>query len=726
MNKLKLSIALLAVSLMGQSANGQTTDTLSDKTVLQNITIRALSNSAKAPFTKTNFTAENIEAINAAVDLPILLQSTSNVVANSDAGAGTGYTGMRLRGSDLTRINVTINGVPVNDAESHTTYFVDIPDLASSAKSITIQRGVGGSSNGPSAFGGSMQINTIDMPEKRGINFNNVYGSFNTFRNTLKINSGRIGKHFFANAKISRISSDGYIKNSASALRGGQLTLAYKPNTNTEIIANYINGYEKTGQSWNGVPQEKLLNDRTYNELGILPDSSYYTKQTDNYGQNYLQLIINKRFNNNWKMNLTPYLTLGKGYYQEYRPGESLNTYGFADYIAGADTFSSVDLYRQLWLDNANAGVLANAVYENTKHTSTIGFNASNYNGKHFGNVLSATYQIPDNYQWYNLESNKQEISAYAKTEYHASNKILLYADAQVRSLVHNINGFRKNPSLIQKNSFTFFNPKFGISYLPTKNKMVYASFAIANKEPNRDDFENSTAPLPEKLYNTELGYNTYHAKGNFKANVYHMAYKNQLILKGAINDVGQYTRTNVPDSYRLGLELEAGIPIKKFMELQGNISFSRNKIKAFYNYTDDYDNGGVQIDTFLNTSIAFSPSIVSAIGINLYPLVNLVHNKNLSILLQNKYVGKQYLDNTQNDTKAISAFNVVDITASYKAAARSKYVATIKLGIQNALNNLYENNGYTYQYIYGGMQQFNYYFPQAGRRYWIGLDIGL
>jgi iron complex outermembrane recepter protein len=725
MSVIKKSLCIGVICILLNNAFAQKTDSIKTREI-GNVTITALTNSAKAPFTKTVYNATNLQTNNAAVDLPILLQNASNVVANSDAGTGTGYTGLRLRGSDLTRINVTLNGVPVNDAESQNTYFTDIPDLASSAQGITIQRGVGSSTNGAAAFGGSININTIQLPKKFGITFSNTYGTFNTWRNTVKINSGIIGNKVNMALRLSRITSNGYITNSKSKLRGGQFTFGYAINPKSEIIFNYINGYEKTGQAWSGVPQDSLKTNRTYNELGIKEDGTYYANQTDNYGQNYFQLIFNKKVNSDWKLNVTPYVTLGKGYYEEYKQAQNFSSYGLPDIINGIDTITSASMVRQLWLNNKNIGTIASAIYTQPKYTLSIGSNASMYLGKHYGEVIAASLPLPSNYRWYDLTSNKKEVSTFAKMEYNLNRKLFLFGDVQARAVNYIINGFRNAPTLKQHPKYIFFNPKVGASYAINAKEFAYASLAIANKEPNRDDLENNVLPKAERLINTEIGYSRNIKNGIYKINFYHMLYKNQLVLTGKINDVGAYTRTNVSNSYRAGVELEGVQNITAYLLLQGNIALSENKIRNYVNYIDDYDAGVQQMQTYNKTDIAFSPKMVSALSANIRPLYWYKHNWKFNLLLQHKYVSKQFLDNTSDMNKVIPAFSFTDATFSYSAKPSEKTNAVIKFGVNNVWNNLYQNNGYTYSYVAGGLQTFNYYFPQAGRRYWLGVDISL
>lgn len=674
-----------------------------------------------------------IKRLNQGQDIPFLLNSISSVVTSSDAGTGTGYTGIRIRGTDLTRINVTLNGVPVNDPESQATYFVNTPDLLSSSQNIEVSKGVGISKNGVGNFGAGISINNLDVnQEKPALSYSTDYGSFQTFRNTLKVSSGLINEKFVATMRASTINSDGYIDRSSSALRALQFSGKYIVSPSTQLVFNYMKGHEKTGQAWNGVPQDSLQTNRTYNELGMRSDGTFYPNQTDNYGQDYYQLFADHKLSNKFSIGTTLFYTRGKGYYEEYKTSQSFSDYGLSDFIAGTDTFSSTDLIRQLWLDNHFYGGRAYLNYSSKQVDAGLYLNFNQYDGKHYGDVKWAQYGIADNHRWYNLTAYKTDINLYGMVDYRILPNLSLFADLQYRRVDYTLNGFRRNPGIFHDLQFDFFNPKIKITY---KNNQHLISLlgGIAQKEPNRDDIEAgvSSLPRPEKLYNAELNY-IFNIKNNFAfyATGFLMYYRDQLVLTGKINDVGAYTRTNIPESYRIGLELEAQwkSPNKHF-EFAANLALSENKVVNFEEYIDDYDLGGQKVNQYNKTDIAFSPSVVAGGRLSFFPFRNgmepLLKNASLDVLP--KYVSRQYLDNTQQLSRSINPYSTTDAIINFPFALNEKSNLTLRTGIYNVFNSLYEANGYTFSYIYNqNLTTQNYFYPQAGRRWMIGIGIDL
>jgi iron complex outermembrane recepter protein len=714
--------------------NAQTADTTAIKELLP-VSVQATRANDNAPFTKTTLSKKDIAQKNIGVDLPILLNNIANVVSNSDAGAGVGYTGLRMRGNDITRINVTLNGVPVNDAEGQGVFFVNFADLASSAQSIQVQRGVGGSTNGPAAFAGSININSIDLQNKLGVNFTTDYASFNTLRNTMKFYTGNIKNKFNASLRMSRIVSNGYIDRARSNLTSAQFTAKYNINAKQNITFNYMTGFERTYQSWNGVSSLLIDSVRTYNALGLKGDGSFYDQQTDNYGQDYVQLMYNNKINAHWTFSAAPYLTLGKGYYQEWKDAtdpyaKPLSYYGISDIINGTDTIKYQNLIRQLWLNNNLLGININALYAGKKINIALGSNASTYNGKHDGSVIELAGQA-GYAPWYNHTAQKNEVSVFAKADYKIGKNILLYGDAQVRNVVYNINGFRDNPNIVLNNNWTFVNPKLGANISFGKQKyhqQAYASIGRAAKEPNRDDLEAASLqqPVAEQLINTELGYKLNTENIAVSTNLFYMDYRNQLIPTGKINSVGANTRINTPQSYRAGLEIEAAAKVLPHLTSGGNFSISQNKIMTFTQYIDDYDNGTQISKTYNNTDIAFSPNQVAAAFIDWQINRTLRIKNDANILVNYKYVSKQYLDNTQNDMLALKPWHQVDLSGNYNLNVR-KQKLLLRAGITNIFNRLYEANGYTFSYVYGGATTSEVYlFPQAGRRFNIGFVLNI
>ena len=670
--------------------------------------------------------------INQGQDLPMLLNNLSSVVATSDAGTGTGYTGIRVRGSDITRINVTLNGVPVNDPESQATFFVNTPDLVSSATQIELQKGVGQSRNGNASFGASLALNTLDLDyEQPHFSWQSDAGSFNTFKNTLKASTGLIDERFVATVRASSILSDGWIDRSASDLKALQATAKYLLGPNTQIAFNYLRGKEKTGQAWNGVPEDSLRSNPQYNELGLKSDGTWYNNQTDNYGQDYYQLFFDHRIDSRWAIGSTLFYTKGKGYYEEYRTGQDFGRYGLPNFVQGGDTITETDLIRQLWLNNDFYGARLYATYVSPRLDAGLYLNYNEYRGRHYGDIIWAQYGVPDHFRWYNLDAYKNDFNVYGMAEVRLGQGFSLLGDLQYRKVDYTLNGFRNNPGIRHDLQWNFLNPKLRLDWKGKAHQVAFTT-GIAQKEPNRDDIEASpvSLPRPEQLYNAELSYRYIpHRRLALYANTYLMYYRDQLILTGKINDVGAYTRTNVPESYRLGLELEALWRSGSWLEGSLNLSLSRNKITAITEYLDDYDQGGQQTRQYRNTDISFSPAVVAGGRLSFFPIRQQAHSafRQASVDILPKWVGRQYLDNTQQLSRSIDPFAVADVLLNMPIRFREQQQFTIRAGVQNIFNARYASNGYTFSYIYDQtLSTQNYYYPQAGRRFMVGLGIEL
>ena len=693
-----------------------------DTLMLDNIEVTSIRASDKAPFTKTNITKKEIEKVNLGQDLPFILNQLPSVVVNSDAGNGIGYTGIRIRGTDASRVNVTLNGIPYNDAESQGVYFVDLPDIASSVNSIQVQRGVGTSSNGAGAFGATINLSTNEVIKEKYVEFNNSFGSFNSWKNTLKFGSGLLGNHFTIDARLSRISSDGYVERAKSNLRSFSVSTAYI-NKNSSLRFNIISGKEKTYQSWYGIPQSYLDSNRRYNEAGTEKPGTPYNNETDNYTQTHYQLFYNRKINNHLSFNTAIFLSRGKGYYEEYKAAQLYSDYGLPNYIAGTDTTTSTDIVRRLWLDNYFYGGIFSLQYQKNKSHFTFGGGWDEYDGKHYDIVTWAQQGFPKNYTYSDLPATKKDFNIYGKLLQTLGAGFSGFADVQARFVNYNIKGFKSNPDIFINRNYTFFNPKIGLSY--NKNDFqVYASYSVGAKEPNRDDFEAGITqlPKPEILYDLELGVEKKNTNCSYGATFYYMNYHNQLVSTGKINDVGAYTRTNAPQSYRLGIELQAGERFTKWLDADANISFSKNKIKNFTEYVDDYDNSDQLIYQYHNTDISFSPNQVAAATVNIIPMAN------SEISLQSKYVGRQFLDNTSHVSRSIDPYFVQNIKLSYTLNSKNILkTVTFVLQLNNVFNKKYESNGYTYNYFYGGaLDVANYYFPMAGTNFLAAINIKL
>lgn len=692
-----------------------------DTAYLLPLEVVALRAGEKAPFAKTDLDKKEIAKNNLGQDIPFILNQTPSVVASSDAGNGIGYTGIRIRGTDASRINVTLNGIPYNDAESQGTFFVDLPDFSSSAGSIQVQRGVGTSTNGAGAFGATINIATNDLNKEFYAASNNSFGSFNTFKNNIQFGSGMLGKHFTVDGRLSRISSDGYIDRARSNLRSFYLSTARTDEKNS-LRLNIFSGKEKTYQAWYGVAENLLKTNRTNNPAGTEKPGEPYDNETDNYVQTHYQLFYNRSFNPYWKGNIALFLTRGKGFYEQYKAKQEFTSYGLPVFNNGSTTIRETDLVRRLWLDNYFYGTIYSVQYKKNKTHVIIGGSYNAYDGRHYGDIKWAAVQagVPLNHRWYDLTAYKKDLSMYTKWIQRWGNHWQSFADIQFRYIDYRINGFRNNPTLITRQHFSFLNPKIGVTYT-NKTWQAYLSYALAGKDPNRDDFEAGITQQPkaERLHDFELGAEKKGTGYAMGINFYYMRYKNQLVLTGKINDVGAYTRTNIEKSYRAGIEMQGKVTITKWMNLNANISFSENKIRNFTEYLDDYDNGGQQTIFYPKTDISFSPSVIAAGNISFIPV------KNAEISLISKYVGRQYLDNTSQRSRSLNPYYLQDIRLSYLLHHRICKETNLILQFNNVFNKKYEPNGYSFSYFYGGdLQTENFYFPMAGFNFILGVNF--
>jgi iron complex outermembrane receptor protein len=754
--KKMLSVALWAIAA---TAQGQTSviDSFATKKEIeiQPVEIRSLRLGSRSPFAKTEVSRADIEKMNLGQDLPILLQYTPSAVVTSDAGAGVGYTGIRIRGTDGTRINITLNGIPVNEAESQGAFFVDFPDMASSVNSIQLQRGVGSSTNGAGAFGATMSISTLQQREKAGAETNISFGSFNTQKYTVKAGTGLLENGLQFDVRLSKVSSDGFIDRSASDLKAMQFVAGWKASDKTSFRFLLMTGKEKTDQAWNGTPEEKLngndsaLMTHYNNNIGVLyftPEDStnlftsdprkynYFTykDQSDNYQQDYYQFFFDHQFSSRFTANAALFFTRGKGFYNEYKVGQSFADYGLADYVTPSDdTITSTDLIRQLWLDTKYYGGVFSLMYAHKKTQMTFGGSVALYDGHHFGFVKWSQYNIAPDYQWYDLTAHKSDVNFYIKAQQDIGKDLSLFADLQYRTVAYEMNGFRKNPTIMNTASYGFFNPKAGINYMlsntSSQRQRVYASIAVANKEPGRDDFEASPTdlPRPERLTDVEAGYEMNAKVWSASANLYYMTYRDQLILTGKINDVGAYTRTNVDQSYRAGIEVQAAVKPVYWLTINANGTYSQNKILNFTEYQDDYDNGGQVSIAHGTTDIAFSPNMIAAGGITISPLRNAKFGQNIALDIMGKYVGQQFLDNTGDDARSIAAYGLCDIRLRYSIKVKPFRELGLNIALNNVLNKEYVSNGYTYSYVYGAATTTqNFFFPQAGFNFLAGLNV--
>ncbi len=683
---------------------------------------RADENSAMA---YSNMSAEELGKSNLGQDMPMLLNFTPSVVTTSDAGAGIGYTGIRIRGSDATRVNVTVNGIPINDSESQGVFWVNMPDFASSVNSVQIQRGVGTSTNGAGAFGGSVNMQTNTFESKAYGEVHASGGSFGTLKTTIKGGSGLLGGKFTLDGRLSRIVSDGYIDRASSNLQSAYLSAGYF-GAKSFVRLNYFVGKEKTYQSWYGTPESRITGstsamqdyiDRNYLSLAdadnLLKSGrtyNYYTyaNQTDNYTQDHLQLMTNHRLAEAWNLDLNAHYTYGRGYYEEFKPDAAMTNYVVTSSIVAAHVI------RRKWLDNDFYGSTFALNYTGSQKIKfTFGGAWNRYVGRHFGVLVDPLPGI----EWYRSRSQKTDLTLYAKANIVLSDHWNGYVDVQYRTVGHLMQGTAdKFLVLANDKSYSFFNPKFGLTHQISDQSKIFASVSAGAKEPSRQDFIDNptTAPKSEYLQDYEVGYQRNGSKYGFQLNGYFMDYQDQLVLTGAVNSVGEAIRTNAASSYRLGVEASLNYQISKHLLWNGNVTLSQNRIQNFKERLTDYDTYGQIVINHGNTDIAYSPAVIA--GNTITYSVGAFEASLLS-----KYVGKQYLDNTSNEARLIKAYATQDIRLKFTM----KKGPAFTLLLNNVLNELYSSNGYTYSYRNAGATTTeNFYYPQAGFNFLLGASI--
>ncbi|MDC9722713.1 MAG: TonB-dependent receptor [Urechidicola sp.] len=687
-------------------------DSIKADNVLDEVIIKAIRVNSESPVTHSNLSKEDIAKRNLGQDIPVLMNFMPNVVTTSDAGAGVGYTGIRVRGSDATRVNITINGIPYNDAESMGTYWVDLPDFSSSVEDLQLQRGVGTSTNGAGAFGASINLLTDAVAEKPSAVISNSFGSFNTHKHTLKFTTGKLNDHIEVAGRASVIKSDGYVDRASSDLKSYFLQASYVDN-NTLIKAIVFGGFEETYQSWFGVTAEDLENDRTKN---------YYTydNQVDHYNQDHYQLHWNQKYNNFWSSNIAIHYTWGRGYYEQFKEDEDFDDYGFDEINIGGEIINTTDLIRRKWLDNDFYGTTFSLLYSNNKDFNfTFGGAWNKYEGDHFGEVIWARYasnsEIRDRY--YDNYGDKTDFNVFTKANYRLNDKFNLYGDLQIRTVNYKANGVAANDV---NDSFTFFNPKAGVTYRANENNSFYTSYARANREPNRTDYENGN-PKPETLNDFELGWRLKKDKFNINSNIYYMRYKDQLVLTGELDGVGAPLRSNVGDSYRLGIEIDANFQLGKKFSIQPNLAFSTNKN---IDYITPWDGEVVNLG---NTNISFSPNFIAGNMFNYMPA------DKWQITLLSKFVGEQYMGNVDTQSSKLDSYFVNDININYEINPKKIVKSIVFSGLVNNIFNVkYVSNGYYYTYddtwsVPGETTTLDGtgYYPQATTNFLLGITLG-
>jgi iron complex outermembrane receptor protein len=689
-----------------------------------------------APLSYSNVESKQIEKLNFGTDLPYLLQATPSIVVSSDAGTGIGYTGLRIRGSDLTRINVTLNGVPVNDAESHGVFFVDLPDLASSIDNIQIQRGAGTSSNGAAAFGASINIKTRMVEEEAGGLLHSAAGSFNTFKNTIGFSTGRSNNGLALTGRLSQVKSDGYINRGWSDLKSYYMAGSWSSNK-TLISLLATSGLQSTYQAWYGIPKDSLKTNRKYNPSGEITGQNgtsegYYPNQTDNYQQDYYQIHLAHKINPLWYFSAAAFLTNGKGYYESWKNNQKFSNYGITDIVLGDTSLKKTDLIQQKWLDNSFYGFHATLQTERSRLNSSFGIGLNQYDGDHYGHIIWARF-YPDGafpIRWYDNTGLKTDFNVFGKMNYHLTEKLSLYGDVQYRFINYRIKGIHDDlRDISQQHRFNFINPKAGLLYAWNQQTEVYASVSVSNREPNRSVYRDADPGQQitfENLINYELGYSFKKGWFSWLSNLYFMDYRNQLVLTGKINNVGAPIMTNVPQSYRLGIENVLSGSIFKNLEYIVHLSLSTNKILSFteyvdnWNYWDDPDNEPYQYSFERGTTnISFSPEAIAGGTLNYAPV------KSISIMISSNYVSRQYLDNSSSKSRSLDPYFVSNFIVTYTIPQKMVEALEVSIAVNNLTNTVYENNGWVYKYYYNQQEYtLDGYFPQAGIHGMAGLKI--
>lgn len=684
------------------------------------------------PVAFINVSKEQLKKQNFGQDLPYLLSMTPSVITTSDAGAGIGYTSLRVRGTDGTRINVTANGIPINDAESHTVFWVNLPDFASSVKDMQIQRGAGTSTNGAGAFGASINMQTGDFSLKPYAELNGSYGSFNTHKETVKAGTGLIDGHWSFDARLSNISTDGYIDRASVGLNSYYLQGGYY-NDNTSVKLITFAGKERTYHAWNYASKEEMEKyGRRYNSCGLMYTDEnnvqhFYNDQTDNYVQKNYQLLVNHNFTPQWSLNAGLHYTKGDGYYQEYKDGRSLVEYGLVPAEHNGSLIEESDLVRKKAMDNWFGGGIFSVNYNNDRLSASLGGALNRYEGHHFGNVLwikNYTGTLEPDHEYYRNKAAKNDGNIYLKANYEIVNGLNAYADLQYRHITYKMHGRNDkwNETELQRlnidEDFDFFNPKAGLSWQIDRNHRLYGSFSVAHKEPTRNNYTDGKLtehPKAERLFDYELGYTFANSWLHLGANLYYMDYKDQLVLTGELNEIGEAVAANVPDSYRMGIELMAGIKLNCGFAWDINATLSRNRVEHFTETLyENEDATGEKWSTDLgDTHISFSPDFIlnNRFGYGY---------KGFEVSLQSQYISKQYMSNLDCKDHILDAYFVSHLNLAYTFKLPKVKSVTIGCTIYNLFNEEYENNGYAgsgFYYDNGEKVRYNYagYAAQAG-----------
>lgn len=751
--RFSLVLSMLLTTLAPVVESLQAQSGVPDSMLLRTVVIQSTRAGSEVPVPHTNFSAEKIRRLNQAQDVPFLLSGAPSLVESSDAGNGIGYTGLRIRGSDPTRVNVTLNGIPLNDAESQGLFWVDLPDIAASASEIQIQRGVGTSTNGAGAFGATVNIDLSQVEPEPFAQISTALGSFNTQKYSAFAGTGLLNGRFAFSGRISQLKSDGYIDRARSNLNSIHLTGTYIDD-NQSVQMHLLSGHELTYQAWNGVPAQYIGVDslRTYNTAGTEQPSVPYPDEVDDYTQRHLLLHYKRMMNHGLSLQLNGHYTRGFGFYEQYRGGEILAEYNMPSIVLPDTVLGVSDLVRRRWLDNHFYGATfalrwsppVNPPGLSGPPSFMLGGALSRYDGAHFGEVIWAQLATaPNNHRYYDNDARKTDGNVFFKSEINLSKGWGVFLDLQYRAVLYRFLGYDAGRNNVEQQArLHFFNPKAGINWKINPTWVAYGFFGVGNREPNRDDYTQSTPdsrPRPERLYDWELGIKSRKsAAWSFAANLFYMYYRDQLVLDGRLNDVGAYIRTNVKSSFRAGVELESTFRPVRQLDLNASATFSDNRVREFVEYRDNWDTGLQDQFVFRNSFLAFSPSVIAR-GEAIYHVLAAENRNRLSISLAGKYVGRQYLDNTSNENTSLPAYFFTDLRINYDLTLKYGNQIGLMLAAYNLADAKYSSNGWTYRYTssfdnrpydpYTRLERDNIYnqtgfFPQAGRNWMLSLNI--
>lgn len=747
--KLRPGNYFLVVSYIGYETQRLSVELTSDKNfniilkplsvMCDEVVVSATRASGRMPIAQSTLEKDDVKSGNSGSDIPFQLEMLPSVVATSEGGTGIGNTAIRIRGTDMTRINITVNGIPLNDAESQGVYWVDLPDFASSVDNVQVQRGVGTSTNGAGAFGATVNFQTSTLTPEPFASVNILAGSYNTWKTSAIVGTGLIDKKFSFEGRYSQLRSDGYVDRGGSDHKSMFLTGAWH-SLRSLVRLNIIHGEEHTGITWEGTPGYILHANRKYNPAGEYTDefgnTKYYPDQKDNYWQTHYQLIASHSLTENLRFNATLHLTDGKGYYEEYKQGNGFSEYGLPSVIIGEDTISSSDFIHRKWMDNSFYGAIASLNYNRGKVEATVGGAWNEYDGNHFGRIMwtSMNTGLPKDYEWYRNKGTKKDWNIYAKAIWQPGNWLSLFADVQYRGITYGLKGVDSDiVPLHQQHDWGFVNPKMGATFGLHPFGEIYGSFGVANREPSRSDLQDAQkgvtdyTPKSERLYDWEVGYKFKRQTFAFNTNIYYMKYKDQLVLTGELTDVGNAVMANVPNSYRAGVELIVGIKPVSWLKVDLNTTLSRNIIEDYTNYIDVYDNPDdwnplPQEATDLgSTTISFSPSVVGSSQVSVMPFKSFIFS------WISKYVGSQYIDNTQSSSRELGAYWVNNLKAEYRFAVKGAKSIFLQGMVNNVFNRKYVSNGWIYRAKFlddGSWYVEDGYFPQAEINFTFRLGV--